>query len=80
MNRQTSVEMSVQPDNAAALERDRLTAGFRCALTPEEKRRKLRRRKVVQFSLGLEAENEEELNGWFPLVDFGRPDEGGEIR
>lgn len=50
------------------------------ALTPAEKRKKLRRRKVVQMGLGLEAENEEELNGWFPLVDFGTPDEGSEVR
>lgn len=76
MNRQTTIPLTAQPDNAAALERDRLTAGFRCALTPEEKRRKLRRRKVVQTSLMLEAENEEELLGWFPLVDFA----GGEVR
>lgn len=50
---QTTIPLAAQPDNAAALERDRLTAGFQCALSPEEKRKKLRRRKVGAVLAGL---------------------------
>jgi hypothetical protein len=68
---QLTIAIEEQPDHAAQLQGELLTVGFQCALTPVEKRKKLRRAKVRQLGLGLEAENEEELNGWFALVDFG---------
>lgn len=77
---QTTIDIPMQPDHAAALQGELLTVGFASALTPAEKVKKLRRPKVKQMALGLEAENEEELNGWFALVDFGTPDQGSEVR
>lgn len=45
------IEIEEQPDDQARLLGEQLTAGFDCPLTPEEKRRKLRRARVEQGGL-----------------------------
>jgi hypothetical protein len=60
---QTRIEMEEQPDNAAILQGERLTAAFAGELSPEEKRRKLKRAEVEQTGLFETSEERVERPG-----------------